>query len=173
MKGEPRSRLWRRKYNHTHHLLVITLFLRRLIFVNRPTSLGDQELSTYCPSANLLRNTCGPFHFIRPTTHACLQVPVPPSLLFVIGIYWHINNKLRLLYFGLNHNYNKILTSDWLSTVLISALIGQCNRTICVCLSNWTVHVIAHVHLNDFFFFFTASKKTQKFLVFWLKKKLK
>ena len=30
-----------------------------------------------------------------------------------------------------NHNYrnNKILKSDWLSTVLISALIGQCNRT--------------------------------------------
>ena len=24
-----------------------------------------------------------------------------------------------------NHNYNKILVSDWLSTVLISALIGQ------------------------------------------------
>ena len=31
----------------------------------------------------------------------------------------------------INHNYrnNKILKSDWLSTVLISALIGQCNRT--------------------------------------------
>ena len=30
-----------------------------------------------------------------------------------------------------NHNYhnNKILKSGWLSTVLISALIGQCNRT--------------------------------------------
>ena len=25
-----------------------------------------------------------------------------------------------------NHNYNKIFKSDWLSTVLISALIGQC-----------------------------------------------
>ena len=29
-----------------------------------------------------------------------------------------------------NHNYNKILKCDWLSTVLISALIGQCNRTV-------------------------------------------
>ena len=28
-----------------------------------------------------------------------------------------------------NHNYNKILKSDWLSAVLISALIGQCHRT--------------------------------------------
>ena len=29
-----------------------------------------------------------------------------------------------------DYNYNKILKSDWLSTVLISALIGQCNRTV-------------------------------------------
>ena len=29
-----------------------------------------------------------------------------------------------------NHNYNKILKSDWLSTSLISALIGQFNRTV-------------------------------------------
>ena len=29
-----------------------------------------------------------------------------------------------------NHNYNKILKSDWLSSVLISALIGQCSRTV-------------------------------------------
>ena len=28
-----------------------------------------------------------------------------------------------------SHNYNKILKSDWLSTVLISAPIRQCNRT--------------------------------------------
>ena len=27
------------------------------------------------------------------------------------------------------HNYNKILKFDWLSTALISALIGQSNRT--------------------------------------------
>ena len=27
--------------------------------------------------------------------------------------------------FPLNHNYDKILKSDWLSTALISALIGQ------------------------------------------------
>ena len=29
-----------------------------------------------------------------------------------------------------NHKYNKILKSDWLSTVLISALIGQLNSTV-------------------------------------------
>ena len=29
-----------------------------------------------------------------------------------------------------NHNYNKILQSDWLSTALISALIGQLNKTV-------------------------------------------
>ena len=29
-----------------------------------------------------------------------------------------------------NHNYNKIVKSDWLSTALISALIGQFGRTV-------------------------------------------
>ena len=29
-----------------------------------------------------------------------------------------------------HHNYNKILKADWLSTALISALIGQLNRTV-------------------------------------------
>ena len=32
--------------------------------------------------------------------------------------------------FSANHNYNKIVKSDWLSTALISALIGQFNRTV-------------------------------------------
>ena len=32
--------------------------------------------------------------------------------------------------FNINHTYNKILKSDWLSTTLISALIGQLNRTV-------------------------------------------
>ena len=35
----------------------------------------------------------------------------------------------RSNYYGTGHKYNKILKSDWLSTVLISALIGKCNRT--------------------------------------------
>ena len=29
-----------------------------------------------------------------------------------------------------NHNYNKILKSDWLSAALISAVIGQFDRTV-------------------------------------------
>ena len=33
-------------------------------------------------------------------------------------------------YFVFNHNYNKIVKSDWLSTALISALIGQFNRAV-------------------------------------------
>ena len=33
-------------------------------------------------------------------------------------------------YYLSNHNYNKIVKSDWLSTALISALIGQFNRTV-------------------------------------------
>ena len=46
-----------------------------------------------------------------------------------------------------NHNYDKILKSDWLSIALISALIGQFNGTVRI------------VHC-----FFTASKKTLNFL---------
>ena len=45
------------------------------------------------------------------------------KLLFCIGI-------LPSLDYFYNHNYNKILKSDWLSTALISALIGQFNRTV-------------------------------------------
>ena len=33
-------------------------------------------------------------------------------------------------YYNINHNYNRIVKSDWLSTALISALIGQFNRTV-------------------------------------------
>ena len=36
----------------------------------------------------------------------------------------------KLENFAVNHNYNKIVKSDWLSTALISALIGQFNRTV-------------------------------------------
>ena len=37
-----------------------------------------------------------------------------------------------LCYYYYDHNYNKSLKSDWLSTALILALVGQCNRTVCV-----------------------------------------
>ena len=42
-----------------------------------------------------------------------------------------------------NHNYNKIIKSDWLSTVLTSALIGQYAS----CLSNWTVRAITRARM--------------------------
>ena len=38
-----------------------------------------------------------------------------------------INNNINHNH---NHNYNKIVKFDWLSTALISALIGQFNRTV-------------------------------------------
>ena len=36
----------------------------------------------------------------------------------------------EITYYSANHNYNKIVKSDWLSTALISALIGQFDRTV-------------------------------------------
>ena len=50
----------------------------------------------------------------------------------------------------INHNYNKIFKSDWLSTALISALIGQFIRTVRV------KNAPSRAPLNGFFF--TASK---------------
>ena len=58
-------------------------------------------------------------------------------------------------YFRIDHNYNKILKFDCLST---DGEIEQC------CLSNWTVRAITRAHLNSFVF--TASKKLSEFLVF-------
>ena len=58
-----------------------------------------------------------------------------------------------------NHNYNKILQSDWLSTALISALIGQLNRT---------VRVITRA--LKWLFFFTASKKNLRISCLLIKK---
>ena len=55
-----------------------------------------------------------------------------------------------------NHNYNKIVKSDWLSTVLISALIGQLIGQYASCLSNWTVRAITRA--LKWLFVFTASK---------------
>ena len=43
-----------------------------------------------------------------------------------------ISGRKRVVKFAVNHNYDKILKSDWLSTALISTLIGQYTS----CLSN-------------------------------------
>ena len=53
-----------------------------------------------------------------------------------------------VVYYIFNHNYNKILKSDWFSTALISALIGQFNRT-----------VRAITRALKWLFFFIASEK--------------
>ena len=55
--------------------------------------------------------------------------------------------------FNVNHNYNKIVKSDWLSTALISALIGQFNRTV-------------HAITLKWLFFSLLVKQNFEFLVF-------
>ena len=50
--------------------------------------------------------------------------------------------KVTIKNIRLNHNYNKIVKSDWLSTALISALIGQLIGQYASCLSHWTVRAI-------------------------------
>jgi len=55
---------------------------------------------------------------------------------------------------GSNHDYNKILESDWLSSAMIWVLIRQCNWTVYTsCLSNWTLRIRAralmdHLHVT-------------------------
>ena len=68
-------------------------------------------------------------------------------------------------YYYYYHNYNKILKSDWLSTALISALIGQCASR----LSNWKVH--AATRALSGFFSQLAKNKVLEFLVLWFKKR--
>ena len=45
---------------------------------------------------------------------------------------WSFEFKPGRACFQFNHNYNKTVKSDWLSTALISTLIGQFDRTVCV-----------------------------------------
>ena len=43
---------------------------------------------------------------------------------------WRSRSVAKSAYYIPNHNYNKIVKSDWLSTAPISALNGQFNRTV-------------------------------------------
>ena len=63
-------------------------------------------------------------------------------------------SALAIYYYSSNNNYSKILKSDWLSTVLISALTGQFKRK---------VRAITRALK---WLFFTASKKTWNLLCF-------
>ena len=55
-------------------------------------------------------------------------------IILLIIIIKNNNNNNNKSYNSDNHNYNKIVKSDWLSTALISTLIGQFNRTVRVML---------------------------------------
>ena len=54
----------------------------------------------------------------------------PIIIIIVIIIFIIIIIVVIIIYYYYNHNYNKIVKSDWLSTALISALIGQFDRTV-------------------------------------------
>ena len=66
-------------------------------------------------------------------------------MLAAVGIFIHYHHHHHYYYY--NHNYNKTVKSDWLSTALISALIGQLIGQ----------YALSRARLNGFFFF-TASK---------------
>ena len=62
--------------------------------------------------------------------------------------------KKKCIYLGINHNYIKILESDWSSAGLISAVIVQLYAS---CLNNWTVRVIKLALVALEWLFFSAS----------------
>ena len=63
-----------------------------------------------------------------------------------------------------NHNYDKILKSDWLSIALISALIGQFNGTVRV--TSKQLESTRHRARGNGFSFSLLTKKILEFLVF-------
>ena len=65
-------------------------------------------------------------------------------------------------YYGSNHNYNKILKSDWRSTVLISARIGLYTS----CLSNRERHAIARA--LGWVSIFTSSEQKKIQVISWV-----
>ena len=71
--------------------------------------------------------------------------------------------SLQQLGFNHNSNYKKILKSDWLSIVPISALIGKYNRTVCVMPKKLD---IVCMHLKGFLFLLLAKKKMLEYAVF-------
>ena len=73
--------------------------------------------------------------------------------------YYHLHHYYHYYYHYYNHNYDKILKFDWLSTALISALIGQYAS----CLTNWTVWP-SGTNMNSIFSL--LAKKSWNFLCF-------
>ena len=93
--------------------------------------------------------------------YLCLEETNNGALLLLLALLsfqgYRATTAGKSLKHPINHNYNKILKSYWLSPVLISALIGQCNRTVrASCLSNWR-DVPSRARLNGIFFFLLAK----------------
>ena len=84
-------------------------------------------------------------------------------MLAAVGIFIHYHHHHHYYYYY-NHNYNKTVKSDWLSTDLISALIGQLIGQYASCLSNWTVRAITRA--LKWLFFSLLAKNISEFLVF-------
>ena len=61
----------------------------------------------------------------RPTKINCFLSHIEMNQCYIV------NNLVVQGPVSLSHNYNKIVKSDWLSTALILALIGQFKRTVC------------------------------------------
>ena len=100
-----------------------SLWLLPFIFTPRPTPsyASPYLLSQRIRQVPHIQKKSGQDHFVnRAISQALLRASY---FLFIDN-----NNNYY------NHNYKKILRSDWLSTVLISSLLGQLNRTVRVML---------------------------------------
>ena len=82
---------------------------------------------------------------------------------------WYFRPLGQRYNYHVNHNHNKIVKSDWLSTALISALIGQFNTTVRV-MPKLLDSMRHHARALMAFFFSLLAKQNFEFLVFWFKK---
>ena len=118
----------RRKMRRSEHEVFLRLFRTTLIFFKSKVTEFTHPHFNY--PAHRQYKTKNIFHWrvsrikICKWLHHCYGNIVPSA-------------KTSPHKFFINHKYNKILISDWLSA-LISALIGQHAS----CLSNWTVNAI-------------------------------
>ena len=117
-----------RKMRRSEHEVFLRLFRTTLIFFKSKVTEFTHPHFNY--PAHRQYKTKNIFHWrvsrikICKWLHHCYGNTVPSA-------------KTSPNKFFINHKYNKILISDWLSA-LISALIGQHAS----CLSNWTVNAI-------------------------------
>ena len=84
-----------------------------------------------CSNSGRKRNDIAPLEsdfIVQPPSLREFPGPLtpPPPWNYQFPPWWGSGYFLELH----NHNYNKIVKSDWLSTALISALIGQFNRSV-------------------------------------------